>query len=129
MFISDTDKDRKINGKTAIVYLAFTAFCGFFSSVYGKFSHGVSSDYMVFLCLVPFLGGCVPYSILWTFKLKAPISIIHQIYDSGIATLAVGFCLAGIFEIYGSECVYIPYYFYLGTILSIGAIIAYLIKR
>lgn len=129
MFISDTDTDRKTNSKNAVIYLAFTAFCGFFSSVYGKFSHGVSSDYMVFLCLVPFIGGCVPYLILSAFNLKAPHNVIRQIYGSGIATLSVGFCLAGIFEIYGSECVYIPFYLYLGAILTIGAGIAYLIKH
>lgn len=129
MFISDTEGDRKANAKTAIVYLAFTAFCGFFSSVYGKLSHGVTSDYMVFLCLVPFIGGVIPYTALYLLRFKAPHQIIRQFYNCGIATLCVGSCLTGIFEIYGNECVYTPYYFYVGLFLSVISLIAYLIKH
>ncbi len=129
MFTSATDTDRKANLKSAVIYLGWTAFCGFFSSVYGKFSHGVSSDYMVFLCLIPFLAGCLPYYLLYALKLKAPHTPARQLYDCGIATLAAGSCLTGVFEIYGSPCVFVPYYFIVGAILSFCGVTAYFIKR
>lgn len=118
MYTSDINACRKSNARTAVIYLACTAFCGFFSSVYGKFSHGVSSDFMVFLCTVPFVLGVIPYTALWLFKLKSPSTLFSHVYNCGVATLTVGFCMAGVFEIYGSECAYVPIYFYLGTALT-----------
>jgi hypothetical protein len=34
-----------------MTYLGFTLFCGLFSLIYEHFSHGVYSDYMVYLFL------------------------------------------------------------------------------
>jgi len=129
LFISDTDTNKKTCSRTAIIYLAATAFCGFFSSVYGKYSHGVSSDYMVFLCLIPLIFGVLPYTALYCFNIKAPNNILRQIYNCGVATISVGSCLAGVFEIYGSGCVYVPFYFYIGVFLMAASVIAYLIKH
>lgn len=125
MFISDTDSDKKTNSRITIVYLAVTAFCGFFSSIYGKFSHGVSSDYMVFLCLIPFCAGVLPYLALKLFGLKAPVPLTRHLYNCGVATLCVGSCLKGVFEIYGSRCIYVTYYFYVGAAMALIGVVAY----
>lgn len=132
MSISDIDVSRRKNARAAITYLAFTAFCGFFSSVYFKFSHGVSSDYLVFLCAVPFVGGVLPYTALYLLKLYPPYSLFAQMYNCGIATLTVGCCLSGVFDVYGSRCGYVPIYFYAGAILTVLGLIlcaVCLIKR
>lgn len=128
MYTSDIENNKKQNAITAIAFLACTAFCGFFSSVYAKYSHGVSSDYMVFLCAVPFICGVIPYTLLYLLKLKSPQRLIKHVYNCGVATLAVGFCLAGVFEIYGSKCAYVPVYFYVGILLMIIGAIWYIIK-
>ncbi len=127
MFTSDTDKNTSL--RTAIIYLACSAFCGLFSSVYGKYAHGVSSDYMVFLSLVPLILGVLPYTAMYLFKEKESAQILKHIYNCGVATICVGCCLKGVFDIYGSECFYIPFYFGVGAFLIILAITAHLIKR
>lgn len=124
MYTSDINRSK--NSRSAVAFLAASAFCGFFSSVYFKYSHGVSSDYMVFLSAVPFVLGTLPYALLYLFRLVAPKRPIGQIYNCGVATLTVGFCLAGVFEIYGSECAYVPIYFYVGTALVAVAVVWYL---
>ncbi len=46
------------------------------------------------------------------------------VYGSGIATLTVGCCLKGVFEIYGTASPFVIYYFIIGFILSaIGILI------
>ncbi len=128
LYTSDIEKDKKKNAHTAVTFLAVTAFCGFFSSVYFKYSHGVSSDYMVFLSAVPFMLGVLPYTFLKLCKLYAPPILIKHIYNCGVATVTVGFALNGIFEIYGGECAYTPYYFSLGALLIVTGALWYIIK-
>lgn len=125
MYTSDIDRSK--NSRSAVAFLAASAFCGFFSSVYFRYSHGVSSDYMVFLSAVPFVLGTLPYLLLYLLRLRAPKRPIGQIYNCGVATLTTGFCLAGIFEIYGSECAYVPIYFCIGTVLVAAAFVWYLL--
>lgn len=127
MYISDID--RRANAHTAVAFLAASAFCGFFSSVYFKFSHGVSSDYMVFLSAVPFVLGTLPYALLYLFRLRAPKGPIGQMYNCGVATLTTGFCLAGVFEIYGSKCAYVPIYFYVGVGLIVASLLAGAVRK
>lgn len=126
MYTSDIDRSK--NSRSAVAFLAASAFCGFFSSVYFKYSHGVSSDYMVFLSAVPFVLGTLPYLLLYLLRLRAPKRPIGQIYNCGVATLTVGFCLAGIFEIYGSECAYVLIYFCVGAVLTAIALLLYAVS-
>lgn len=139
MFTSDTTIDkRSFNGRNAVAFLASCAFCAFFSSVYAKFSHGVTSDYMTFLCLIPLIGGVLPYSILYFFNLKAPGGIDGVLYNWGVLTLIFGFAINGAVEIsgyeidsisfFGAEIAYMSvYYFFAAALMSVGAV-TYAIK-
>ncbi len=129
MFTSATDNYKSANSRTAVIYLALSAFCGLFSSIYGKYAHGVSSDYMVFLAIIPLVLGVFPYTIMYLLKAKEPLPLIKHGYNCGVATIAVGSCMKGVFEIYGSECFYIPIYFHVGALLVIASTVAYIIKR
>lgn len=140
MYTSDTTIDsRKANRVSAVAFLGACAFCGFFSSVYAKYSHGVSSDYMTFICLIPFIGGVLPYTLLYVFKQAAPTGIVKQLYNWGVITITVGFLLCGIVEISGYEITtvsvlgmsikYALVYFVAGAVLMAMAIAFYIGKR
>lgn len=127
--------------RVAVAYLAVCAFCGFFSSVYFRFSHGVSSDYMVFLCLYPFVGGVVPYTALYLAGLDAPRGVAAGCFNWGVATVAVGSMIRGIIDIsgyvvthvafFGLEVNYTNLYFIIGGLLmacGIGLYVLALLK-
>jgi hypothetical protein len=100
--------------KALLVYLAASAFCVFFSSVYSLFGHGVRSASMTLLFLYPLLGGAFVYLLVWLFC-PAPERIRHSrvsfnLYNAGIATLAVGSALQGVFDIAGTSSPYTVFY-------------------
>ena len=108
--------------KTVAVYLAVALFCGFFGYVYERFSHGVYSNYMVFLFLFPLLGGALPYGLMLLLKARAPGRVPANLFNSGVATLTAGSCVQGIFEIYGTSSPYVAAYWWAGAaLLALGA--------
>mgnify|MGYP001248372193 CR=1 FL=1 len=113
--------------KTLLVYLAVSAFCVFFSTVYSHFGHGVRSASMSLLFLYPLLGGAFAYLLVWLFC-PAPERIRHSrvhfnLYNAGIATLAVGSTLRGVFDIAGTSSPYTVLYFAAGWLFAgIGAL-------
>jgi hypothetical protein len=112
-----------------IAYLGASLFCGIFSFVYERFSHGVYSNSMIFLFLFPLLGGALPHGAILLLGARAPRRVAANLYNSGVATLAVGSCLQGIFEIYGtsSPCV-AAYWWAGGALVALGAA-AHLLSR
>lgn len=98
-FIADhTDRDRK----TLIAYLALSVFCIVFDRVYSLFAHGVGSAYMTFAFIYPLIGGVGVYLIVRRWDNLSPGKLAYDAYNSGIATLALGSILAGIFQIAGT---------------------------
>lgn len=127
MSILDTEdkKTRALN--TARVYLGIALFCGFFSFVYEHFSHGVYSDYMVYLFLFPLVGGTLAFGILWLLGGRFfPERLSLNLYNSGIAALTVGSCLEGVLEIYATTSDYMPVYWITGAALTASGILCFL---
>ena len=120
MSISDNKKQRR----AALTYLAVSAFCGFFAAVYEHFSHGVVSGFMVYLFAWPLLGA-LPCLLLRTFPQRAA----RNFWGAGVATLTVGSCLTGVFEIYGSTAPLVCVYWYAGAALLAAGAAAYLSQR
>lgn len=114
--------------RSVIIYLSITAFCGLFSAVYEHFSHGVDSDFMIRLFAIPLLGGVLPFLLIRLFSLPFPNRLSLNAYNSAVATLAVGCCMQGVFEIYGTVSSLIPYYFYAGAVLALIGIVTYLLS-
>ena len=125
MSASDIENKRR-NLRVILTYTGISMFCILFSTVYEHFSHGVYSNYMIFLFLFPLLGGAIPYSALALFK-KTPYPgrMEKSLYNSGIATLSVGSCLSGVLEIYGTTSAYIPVYWIAGCILLAVSLVVY----
>jgi hypothetical protein len=124
---SDIRIKRKKAYKAAIIYLAITLFCGLFSLIYEYFSHGVYSNYMIYLFLFPLIGGVLPFIAVGIInKLNFPRTLSLNLYNSGIASLTVGSCLQGVLEIYGTTSYYMPVYWVAGMFFIASGIIIYL---
>ncbi|MFB0919279.1 MAG: hypothetical protein QMB62_00120, partial [Oscillospiraceae bacterium] len=106
--------------RSSLIFLCITLFCGLFSAVYENFSHGVYSNFMVYLFLFPFVGGVLPYAVLGlTSHMPCPSRPVSRLYNSGIAALAVGSCVKGVLDIYGTTSAYMPIYWALGAVLVV----------
>lgn len=112
----------------SLIFLCITLFCGLFSAVYEYFSHGVYSNYMVYLFMFPFIGGMLPYAVLGLAPhIQCPSRSASRLYNSGAATLAVGSCVKGVLDIYGTSSAYMPVYWAVGTVLVVIGLAIYFI--
>ena len=138
MYTSATAIDsNKSNARLAVAFLGVTAFCGFFSSVYLSLSHGVFSPCMVYLSVIPFVLGVLPYSLLYLLKLKSPSSAAKQLYNWGVISVLLGFLVKGIVDIsgyvvtkvsfFGISLNYTVIYFSIGAALFILGVVMYVI--
>lgn len=115
--------------RTSLIFLCAALFCGLFSAVYEHFSHGVYSNYMVYLFAFPFFGGVVPYAIFGLApKIKCPSPATARTFNSGVAALAVGSCMKGVLDIYGTSSSYQPVYWLAGFSLIALSLVMYLAK-
>lgn len=110
-------------------YWSIAVFCGIFSFVYERFSHGVYSNYMIFLFLIPLLGGVLPLALSMGREPRPPVPLSRQLWGAGIATLSVGCCLDGVFEIYGTTAPLVTVYWAAGLALVALAAVCCLLGR
>ena len=118
--------DKKLLRRQALRFAAASLFCGFFAAVYEHFSHGVYSNYMVWLFLWPLLGAAPAYGLTLLRSAPCPALAIRNLWASGVATLTVGSCLKGVFEIYGASAPLVKTYWYAGAGLLALAAVFYL---
>lgn len=129
MSTSGLKSGKERAGRTASVYLEAAVFCGLFSSIYESFSHGVYSNFMVFLFLFPLLGGALPFGVMWLLDGRGtPGRLAANLYHSGIATLALGSCMAGVLEIYGTTSEYLWIYWAVGGAFTAAGVLAALLS-
>ena len=122
-----TSREQNIQAqqrRKLIIYLAVTAFCLLFSTIYNQFSHGVTSPYMSFLCLWPLLLGAVPAFMLMLLNRDVPI-FVSDFWSSGVAALTVHSALLGVFEIANTSSPMTAPLFWIGVILLIIAAVSY----
>ncbi len=132
MSILDNEEKKQQIKKTLSVYAVITLFCGFFSWMYEQFSHGVVSDYMIYLFLFPLVGGVLVFAVLGVIqRWPMPSRFSQNAYHAGIATWTVGSALQGALEIYGTTSGYILVYWIAGAVLAAAGIISYciMVKR
>lgn len=114
--------------KALMIYVPAAVLCGIFSLIYEHFSHGVYSNFMVWLFLFPLVGGALPFFIIYVFKLAYPNRVALNIYNSGICTLTIGSCMSGVFEIYGSTSALLIVYWIVGICFTAFGLILYMIE-
>lgn len=114
--------------KASLAFLAAAAFCVIYTAIYYRFSHMVFSDAMTYMFLYPLLLGAVPYALFATFSEKVTRSrAAFNMHNSGIATLTVGSCSAGVFEISGGESPLLPIFFIVGALFCTAGILKYVV--
>ena len=107
--------------KSVLAYSKVTIFLIILNYIYSLFSHNVSSDYMTYMFVYPLIGGLIVNLFLVINKKINRIRLYYigkSILNYGIATLVVGSFIKGVFEIAGTDSIYLVYYFYLGIILT-----------
>ena len=129
MFVSPIEPEKKHMSRTAIIFICAALFCGLFSAVYEHYSHGVYSNFMVYLFAFPLVGGTIPYALLGLLpNAVCPSRLSMRIYNSGLATLTVGSCVKGVLDIYGTSSGYMSVYWVAGALfMALGAVM-YLLK-
>lgn len=116
---------EKFGKRGFFTYLGVTIFCVVFGLVYESFSHGVTSNFMLFSFLVPLILGVIPFAIFFFAKIKTiPSKFSYYFYNFSIATLTVGSIFKGVLDIYGTTRDFYIYTFLIAGIsfLAIGII-------
>lgn len=118
--------DKKTLRHSAIIYVSVAAFCVLFSTVYEHFSHGVYSNFMVLLFLFPLVAAIPPFVLPFFKFLPSPTKTVRNMWALGTATLTVGSCLKGVFDIYGTTSSFVGIYWYIGGLMTACSVIFYL---
>ena len=110
--------------KIAGHYLVAAAGCALFALVYAQFSHGVYSPFMTFMFAIPLVGGT--FVALVCHLAKAPVTprTARQAWALSIASLTLGSCLQGIFEIAGTGSPFVVAYPVAALVFAIAALVA-----
>ena len=80
-------------------YFAASLVIAIAAAVYGLFSHGVYSYFMIYAFMIPLLGGALPHLIA---AMKGIEIDSKDIQLAIIATLTIGSILKGVLDIYGT---------------------------
>ncbi|MCR4674148.1 MAG: hypothetical protein K5675_03990 [Lachnospiraceae bacterium] len=111
--------------KTALITLAFSIFSMVVSVLFSKTNTEITSYYMTFLALVPFVLGFIPtFFLLWR-GMPQPGFFSYHLYFFGVAALTMSCFLRGIFEITEHTSMYQVYLFYIGLVAAIIGIGGY----
>ncbi|MGQ7408170.1 hypothetical protein ACTGWG_03255 [Streptococcus suis] len=111
MFTSVTKSSR--TSRTLISYLTGSIFLFIFSRIYQALSYGEVSFFMYYLFCIPLIGGILLTGLL---LFKPSLSrMAYNLWNSGIATITVGFLLRGIINLSGRSTSLDQPYWYLGA--------------
>lgn len=102
-------------------YLIATAFLIVFAAVYNHFGHGVRSRFMDFAWIWPALGAIT--AAVFSAIGKPFRDFGRVLLRCGLATLAIGSVLEGIFEIAGTNSPFMPVFAAAGLILLASSIV------
>lgn len=105
----------------AVRYAATAMVCGGFSAIYERLSHGVYSTYMVFLFAVPLVMGAAQ-SLALALARSEPPAATRRLWACAVLTLSLGFCVAGVLEIYGTTSELVMVYWVLAPVLAVAAV-------
>lgn len=118
MYTSDTKKEP-------LTWLGITIFTAVFAAVYEHFSFGVYSKAMIFMFLFPLVMGFIPSLLLAINRWGS----LPRLWNDGVLTLTAGSLLTGVFEIYGSDSPYTPWFFYGGMVLLFLGVLQIIFKK
>ena len=109
--------------KNILLYIIFAVVCIITNLIYGNFSHNVSSNYMTWMFLYPFVLG-----IISTFLNYKGNKVVKDLFFFGILTLTIGSFLKGVFEIAGTASAFQFVYYVFGIGLLIAGFLYTIFK-
>ncbi|MBR3898317.1 MAG: hypothetical protein IKJ43_03455 [Bacilli bacterium] len=121
LFILDIDDYKKENK----IYIGFTVFFVIFSFIYELFSHGVYSNFMIFVFTFPLIGLFMN-NIFIKNKFLIP-KISRNLFDMSLLTFSFGSIIEGVLEIYGTTNSLIFVYLIVGITLMFFSMISVVI--
>lgn len=124
MYTSDINRMKNM-AKTGFVYLFISMFCVIFGAVYEHFSHEVYSYFMLYAFVFPLVGGTFTFLVMAFCRMPIPNRVSQNLYHSGIATLTIGSLFQGALEIYGTTNRLVTFYWILGILFIVTALILY----
>jgi len=120
-------KDRAV--KASYIYLSLSILCMVFGLIYGEYSHGVYSRFMIYAFMFPLVGGALPFLTLYIIpKIPYPGKITRDIYHCGIATITIGSLVRGALNIYGTVNPMDKIYGYVAVVLVAAATVMYTVS-
>lgn len=112
--------------KYCVMFLIMTIIFALFGFIYGLFTRGVYSYFMIYAFLIPLLGGVVPFG-LFTFRASmVPNPSVLQMYAGGITMLTFGSVVKGILDIYEAINPKVGLYPILGIIMIFMAAVLHI---
>ena len=111
--------------KTGMKYFAASIVIAAAAAVYGLFSHGVYSYFMIYAFMIPLLGGALPHLIAAMKEKKIDAKDTQLAI---IVTLTIGSILKGVLDIYGTTNRLLIVY-PVAALLVLAAALATIIKR
>jgi hypothetical protein len=121
--------NRKDLRKMMVGFLLLSALCLVFSTIYNRYSHGVTSSYMTFLCLFPLLLGAIPSFLLSIHGfLPLPFQLSMNLYNTGLAAVTLSSAMRGIFEIAGTGSVLQVILMIIGILFLIAGALVYIFQ-
>ncbi|MDO5559297.1 MAG: hypothetical protein Q4F95_06820 [Oscillospiraceae bacterium] len=124
MSISDTDIKKE--HKTSVIYIIVTVLCTAVNLIYYQFGHGVSSDHMKYMFLIPFLSGTCLFELMAALKLPALPRLSFNLHNSSVAAVTTGELVHGICEIAGTSASFEAVYFVSALLMEISAAVFYI---
>ena len=89
--------------RTGMKYLSASILIAAAAAVYGLFSHGVYSYYMIYAFMIPLLAGALPHLIAAMKSGKqGALDRFNDAQLAFVATLTAGSLLKGALDIYGT---------------------------
>lgn len=116
-----------VTKKELIAYLISFIFILLFGQIYELFSHDVYSNFMIFACIIPFIG-LILSSVIYCLKIK--LSGKGRLFIGlSLITLTIWMIINGVLEIYGTTNKLVNIYPIVTIILIILALICFIRKE
>ena len=83
--------------------------------------------FMIFCFMPPLILGSLPFFAIYLFGKGMPCRLAFNLYNSGIATITVGFIFRGVIEMYGTTNRLSHIYSLSGALFVAASLIVYII--
>ncbi|ETP72351.1 hypothetical protein UYO_1682 [Lachnospiraceae bacterium JC7] len=124
-------KNRRLAMSKVRRYLISTIATALFGAIYEYFSFGVFSYYMLYAFSFPLVFGLLPWFMIAMDNRSFigagfPQQMTCNLWGAGITTLTVGAVFHGALDIYGTTNALSKYYFIVGALLLLIAVMAFI---